>query len=253
MKNKKTNPAVFALITVLCLLLIALLTLLIGYAAGVKLPGLSHTSGTGVQYPLIIIDAGHGGEDGGASGGDGVLEKDLNLDVSFILSDMLKAGGVPVIMTRTEDILLYDRNIDYKGRKKVLDLKVRLKISDDNPGALFVSIHMNAFPQKKYSGLQVYYSTNEPSSKLIAETIQDIVRNYLQPENLRQPKAAGSNIYLLHENENTAVLVECGFLSNDAECEKLADPAYRQQLTLALFCGIMEYLADSGSENAENP
>lgn len=250
MKNKKTSPAAYALITVLCLLLVALMTLIIGYAAGAKLPGAGHIAAAGAQYPVIIIDAGHGGEDGGASGSDGVLEKDLNLDVSFILSDMLRAGGVPVIMTRTEDILLYDRNIDYKGRKKVLDLKARLKISDDNPGALFVSIHMNAFPQKKYSGLQVYYSTNEAGSKLLADKIQDIVRISLQPENLRESKSAGSNIFLLHKNENTAVLVECGFLSNDAECEKLSDPAYRQQLTLALFCGIMEYLGETGGKSA---
>ena len=137
------------------------------------------------QYPVVIIDAGHGGEDGGASGSNGTLEKDLNLEMAFILRDMLTSNGVSVIMTRTEDVLLYDRSIDYHGRKKQLDLKARLQISDDNPGAVFVSIHMNAFPQKQYSGFQVYYPQGSEESKALADIIQNTVKALLQPDNLR--------------------------------------------------------------------
>ncbi len=252
-KNKNPGPAISALISALCLILAALLTLLIGWASGISLYGAGRMTSTRTRYPIIIIDAGHGGEDGGASGDNGVLEKDLNLDISFMLSDMLKANGVPVIMTRTEDKLLYDRNADYIGRKKVLDLGARLEISDAHPGAVFVSIHMNAFPQKKYSGLQVYYSTNAENSKLLADIIQDTVKAALQPDNKRKSKAANSNIFLLHENKNTAVLVECGFLSNDAECEKLCDPSYRRQLSLAVFCSIMEFLVDAGGQGTSSP
>jgi N-acetylmuramoyl-L-alanine amidase len=246
--SKNPRPVAYALLCVLCLIIIAALTLLLGYAAGNRFPGAKETAAP-AGYPVIIIDAGHGGEDGGASGSNGVLEKDLNLEMAFILRDMLTSNGVPVIMTRTEDILLYDRSIDYHGRKKQLDLKARLQISNDNPGAIFVSIHMNSFPLKQYSGLQVYYPEGSEDSKALADIIQNTVTALLQPDNPRKPKSAGSNIYVLHNNQNTAVMVECGFLSNDAECQRLSNPEYRQQLSLALFCAIMEYVSEQKMDN----
>ena len=110
------------------------------------------------EFPTVIIDAGHGGEDGGAVGVGGVLEKDINLNIARALYDSLSAKGINCVMTRTEDILLYDPTSDYHGRKKVLDLAARLKIAKETPNSVFVSIHMNSFPQTQYSGLQVYYS-----------------------------------------------------------------------------------------------
>ena len=104
----------------------------------------------------LIIDAGHGGEDGGAVGVNGALEKDLNLKIAFALRDMALSAGYDAVMSRTEDVLLYDRNVDYQGRKKALDLLARAKIAEKYENAVFVSIHMNAFPDGKYSGLQVY-------------------------------------------------------------------------------------------------
>ena len=193
----------------------------------------------------IIIDAGHGGEDGGAVGDDGTCEKVLNLDIAFILRDMLQAEGINVIMTRTEDILLYDPNEDYQGRKKVLDLKARLKISQENPDALFISIHMNAFPQKKYDGLQVYYPLEDERSKELATILQQTTKQYLQSNNMRRPKGAGSNIYLLDENPNHSILIECGFLSNEEECARLNTAEYRQQLSLVFYNSIMKYIASS--------
>lgn len=189
----------------------------------------------------VILDAGHGGEDGGAVGKDGTAEKELNLSIATMLSDMLRASGVKVIMTRTEDVLLYDRNVDYKGRKKSLDLRARLEVANANPDALFVSIHMNAFPNKKYSGLQVYYSKNAGESRALAENIQSTVKTLLQPENDRKIKKAGSSIYLLDRAPGIAVLVECGFLSNDEECEKLCTVKYRRQLAFALFDAICSF------------
>ncbi len=260
----KRAPAASILIFVLCILLFALAVLLVGRAAGITPPFWGASSagapasqaGSSAGSPasrVVIIDAGHGGEDGGASGASGVLEKDLNLDIALIISDMLKANGLEVILTRESDILLYDRNIDYRGRKKMLDLKARLKIADDNPGALFVSIHMNSFPQKQYSGLQVYYSKNAPASEELADMIQETVRGALQPGNTRRPKSAGSNIYILHKAQNTAVMVECGFLSNTAECELLSDPQYRQRLSLTIFAAISEYIYKDSIVNPNNP
>lgn len=193
------------------------------------------------EMPTIIIDAGHGGEDGGAGGKNGIIEKDLNLEIAFLLRDMLRASGINVIMTRTEDVLLYDRNADYMGHKKSLDLRARLDIAKSVPNSIFISIHMNAFPSEKYSGLQVWYSRNNGESKLLAEIIQSTVKAKLQPENNRKIKAADSSIYLLDRAPWAAVLVECGFLSNENEAEKLSDPLYRQSLAFLLFSAITEY------------
>ncbi|MEE0969321.1 MAG: N-acetylmuramoyl-L-alanine amidase [Clostridia bacterium] len=196
--------------------------------------------------PTVIIDAGHGGEDGGTEGKNGVKEKDLNLDIAFKLRDILKAYGMNVILTRSEDILLYDRNVDYKGHKKSLDLKARLDIAKSVPDSIFVSIHMNAYPSDKYSGLQVWYSKNDTGSKLLADTVQSLIRERLQNENNRKIKAADSSIYLLDRAVSPSVLVECGFLSNPAECEKLSDENYRRSVAFVISMAIMSYSANNG-------
>ncbi len=198
---------------------------------------------------LVVIDAGHGGEDGGASSDDGVLEKDMNLDISRRVRDILSAFGVGVVMTRNDDRLLYDAYgdlSDYTGRKKVYDLRNRLRIAEEHPGAVLLSIHMNAFTGKQYSGLQVYYSPNDPGAATLAGLVQSTVRKYVQPDNDRETKRAGSGIYLLDRIKSPGILVECGFLSNAEECERLNDPAYRQVLAMAIASGILEYLAGRG-------
>ena len=188
----------------------------------------------------VVLDAGHGGEDGGAVSASGIYEKDLNLAVATLVRELLESNGIRVVMTRETDVLLYDRNLDYHGRKKALDLAARKKIAEETPNSIFVSIHMNAYPQSQYHGLQVWYSPNHPQSRVIAEKIQSTVANALQPDNTRLPKSATSSIYLLHHIETPAVLVECGFLSNPAEADRLDDPEYQKQLALLIFLAIME-------------
>ena len=109
----------------------------------------------GAPQLTVVLDAGHGGEDGGARSASGVLEKDINLDIALRLRDLLEANGVAVVLTRSTDVLLYDRDVDYHGRKKALDLAARRKIAEETENCIFVSIHMNAFPQTQYHGLQV--------------------------------------------------------------------------------------------------
>lgn len=191
------------------------------------------------ELPTVIIDAGHGGTDGGASGIGSVVEKDLNLDIALRLSDILSAAGIPNRLTRSEDIMLENPG---SSSKKNGDLAARKKIAESYTNAVFVSIHMNSFPIRKYSGLQVYYSPNNEKSRELAEIIQNDVAKRLQPENKRQIKAATSNIYLLDNLNCPAVLVECGFLSNPEECTLLADEAYRRKLTLALACSVCKYI-----------
>ncbi len=209
-------------------------------------------SSAGEAEVRVVIDAGHGGEDGGTSGADGTREKDVNLAVASAVYDMLSASGIGCVMTRTEDKLLYDEYgdlSDYTGKKKIYDLKNRLRRADEHEGAVLVSIHMNAFSSKKYSGLQVYYSPNNPGSATLANLIQSTVRTYIQPENDRETKRAGKSIYLLDRIRSEGVLIECGFLSNDEECRLLNDPAYRQRLALAIASAISEYLASAGKRN----
>ena len=195
----------------------------------------------------VVIDAGHGGEDGGTQSADGMYEKDVNLEIARLLDTMLRANGVNVIITRTEDILLYDRGVDYQGRKKVLDLAARRQVAEKIENAVFVSIHMNAFPEEKYSGLQVFYSPNDKRSQALAAMIQNTVHEKLQPQNERKIKQATSSIYLLDRLQCPAVLVECGFLSNPQEASLLAQESYRQKLAFTLFCAVMSYIS---SQNA---
>lgn len=193
---------------------------------------------------LIVLDAGHGGEDGGAIGFNGVLEKELNLDMAKALGVFLQFAGFEVVQTRTEDVMLYDRSIDYDGRKKVLDLAARKKIAEELLPDLFISIHMNAFPDSRYSGLTVYYSPNHPGSHDAAELIRTNTIHQLQPDNNRELKKAGSNIYLLHRLKCPAVLVECGFLSNGAECNKLTEQLYRHKLSLVMFDSLSSFFQE---------
>lgn len=194
----------------------------------------------------VVIDAGHGGEDGGTSSAGGTSEKELNLSVAFALRDLFEAAGVPVVMTRTEDVLLYDRNVDFKGRKKVLDLAARRLVAEKTAAeaeqcggvSLFISIHMNAFPQPQYRGMQVWYGTGHPLSAEAATGIQSAALAVM-PDNHRKTKAAGSNIYLLDRIKSPAVLVECGFLSNPEEAELLSREEYRYAVAAVVFAGVI--------------
>ena len=190
----------------------------------------------------VIIDAGHGGEDCGAIGVNGVYEKDINFAVANGVAELLEKEGVNVILTRTQDKLLYTDEENIQGKKKYFDLKNRLAFAQQNPDALFVSIHMNKFEMESCRGMQVYFSTNTEKSKQLASSIQSVVTNALQPYNTRTIKATDGNIFLLDNAVGTAVLVECGFLSNYYECEKLSKKDYQGQLSFQIFCGIMEYI-----------
>jgi N-acetylmuramoyl-L-alanine amidase len=190
---------------------------------------------------LIILDAGHGGEDPGTSTADGVLEKDLNLEITLLLGQMLMDKGYTVIYTRTEDKLLYAPEENIKGIRKISDLKNRCKIAKEYPEAIFISIHMNSFGSSKYSGLQVYYSTKTKDSEHLANLIQSSVKENLQLQNNRKIKP-GNKIYVLENIENIGVLIECGFLSNADEAKKLSEKEYQKILCFSIICGIIEYM-----------
>ncbi len=194
----------------------------------------------------IVIDAGHGGEDGGASGADGTVEKDVNLAIATDMDSLATLLGIPSVMTRREDRLLYDKygeSDDYTGKKKSLDLKNRLRSADEADARLFLSIHTNKFPDPSVHGLQVWFSPNDPASPGAAGLIQDYLNTHFQPEGTKSTKAATSAIYLLHNIKTPAVLVECGFLSNVEELEKLKTDSYRADVACVIMSSVAEYLA----------
>lgn len=186
--------------------------------------------------PTIVIDAGHGGRDGGAVGNDGTLEKELNLQIATVLAELLRVSGYNVVMTRTEDVMLTTE--DGKGSSKLRDLKQRLVIASSYPDSVTVSIHCNKFPSESCKGLQVYYSDDEKAMEL-ANGIQGSVKALVQSDNHRAVKKADSSIYLLSRAKTPSVLVECGFLSNAEELKNLKTPEYQKTLALAMLKGIV--------------
>ena len=192
----------------------------------------------------VIIDPGHGGMDGGATGTNGRLEKELNLELSEKLGAMLTLMDTEVIMTRKSDISLGEDA--EKGKRKMTDLVKRLEIAENAPDALFLSIHMNKFPQEICRGLQIWYSPNNDKSRRLADIIRNTVQTGLQSENMRENKKAGSSIYLLDRMKNEAVLIECGFISNTEECERLCSPAYQISLSAAIAHSVLDYCNNVG-------
>ena len=198
-------------------------------------PATIHTA----ALPQIIIDAGHGGMDGGASAADGTVEKHINLDISKKLECLFQVLGFDVIMTRTEDVL--EAGEETNRSLKVNDIRRRLAIAEQHPQAIFLSIHQNKFSVPKYKGTQVFYAPNGEKSEALAKSIQNSVASLLQKDNYRQIKKTGKEIYILYHTTITAVMVECGFLSNPEECELLKSAEYQDKMAFSILCGTMEY------------
>jgi len=199
--------------------------------------------------PALIIDAGHGGADGGAESINGMCEAPLNLDISLKLRDMMSFIGVTSVLTRDNDESL-DFSPDKTIREnKSADLKARLRIAEDNPECDFLSIHLNKFEQEKYHGAQVFYSPNNVDSSDLATFIQKAFE-VLDPDNKRRAKLASDDIYLMKNIESPAVTIECGFLSNNEEARLLSQSDYRTKIVLAIFDGYIDYLEMSENKYA---
>lgn len=219
---------------VICALLICSIIALSTANVSIKSPAFA----THYEKPQIILDAGHGGFDGGAVASDGTVEKDINLNISLYLEQMLKSSGFEVIMTRSTDTSTDDNSEKFHKKS---DLQNRLALMDKYPDSMFVSIHLNKFTTSAANGSQVFYSGNNEQSKQLGEYIQNSIIKLLQPENTRVNKKATSSTYILYNATVPAVLVECGFLSNSAELEKLKNTEYQQKMAFCIYYGIKEY------------
>ena len=190
----------------------------------------------------VILDAGHGGEDGGASTADGVLESGINLEIALRLRDLLAFAGVDTQMIRDTDTAVYTGDCRTISQKKVSDLKNRASMVNAVENGLLVSIHQNSFEQTKYCGAQVFFAKTE-GSKALAERIQQSLRENVDAANHRQCKPSQS-VYLMEHIECTGVLIECGFLSNYEEAKRLQTDAYQKKLSAAICGAITEYLSE---------
>ncbi len=188
----------------------------------------------------VIIDAGHGGEDGGAQTASGVLESEINLEIALKLEQMLAFSGIKPLMLRSTDTALYSENAKSFSEKKVSDLKNRVSMVNAVANGLLISIHQNHFSEAKYSGAQVFYNSAD-GSKALAELVQNRLRSALNPGNHRKIKRADA-IYLMEHTQCTGILVECGFLSNQQEAYLLQQQGYQLKLTGAICAALTEYL-----------
>lgn len=186
----------------------------------------------------VVIDAGHGGKDPGKIGINGVLEKEINLLIAEKLKKYLEANDVTVVMTRESDEGLYDAEA---SNKKVQDMKRRIAIIDETAPQITVSIHQNSYPEEYVHGAQVFFYTGSKEGQELAESVQRQLVEKADPENKRQVKANDS-YYLLKKTGVPIIIVECGFLSNAAEAEKLCEDEYQEELAWAIHMGILQYL-----------
>ncbi len=206
------------------------------------------TKGT---YKTVIIDAGHGGEDGGAVGVRDVVEKDLNLPIALKTAEYLKKSGYKVILTRDADYAVYSKEAKTLSEKKVSDIHNRHKLVSETPNCIFVSIHMNHYDNPSCKGAQIFYSGNNEESKELAQSIQSSIKKSVQPKNERQIKESTSSIYLLYYATVPAVLVECGFISNPTEASLLQKEEYQAQIAQAVFDGVNSFCKTAQKNSSE--
>lgn len=216
----------------------ALMCLLCLFTGGCDTFSAVSWEGSGLLRPVVIVDPGHGGVDGGAVGISGVIEKDINLSISLRLKNLLTLLGYEVVMTRESDVSIHDEEAKTIRQMKSSDLRNRLAISGQYPEAVFLSIHQNNFQDHSQNGMCFYYSPNNPDSQQLAQVLRETMLSALQPDNRRQLKKADSNLYILYNTQNPAVLVECGFLSNFEEEQKLTEDEYQGQICLMIASAL---------------
>ncbi len=182
----------------------------------------------------VVVDSGHGGEDPGKIGVNGALEKDINLAIGKMLKEALEKENIQVVLTRDKDEML--------AGSKSEDMKERVKIMNDAKPVLVVSVHQNSYVTEQESGAQVFYYSNSEKGKVLALDLQENLKK-MDTSNRREAKA-NDTYYILRHTEVPTVIVECGFLSNWEEAEKLTTEVYQQELALAVCDGILQYIRE---------
>lgn len=198
--------------------------------------------------PVLMIDPGHGGFDGGAVAGAGTVEAEINLAVSLQMEAIAQLVGTETVMTRREDAALDSPGAGTVRQRKVSDLKNRVELVEGIPGGVLVSIHQNSLPEvRSVHGAQVFYNGAE-GSEALALAVQDALNGAIN-DRPKEVKAAGQSIYLLCHTTKPAILVECGFLSNQQETELLKSPAYQTRLAITILLAVLGQLSENSLVN----
>lgn len=193
-----------------------------------------------VTNKTIVVDAGHGGEDGGAVSNSGVSESDINLKIALKLQNLLEQSGATVVLTRSDENAIYDIEKKTLREKKNSDIKNRVKIGNNSSADIFVSIHLNKIPQSQYDGWQTFFKDGSEDGEKLATCIQNNLNEAIQKENKRVPLKI-SNVYIIKHVEIPTSIVECGFLSNPEEEQQLQSDDYQNRLAWGIYNGIMDY------------
>lgn len=193
------------------------------------------------EPPVLVIDAGHGGADGGAVASDSTTESTINLDIALRLEALARFWGVQTVMTRDTEDIDYPAGADTIAAKKVADQYARVGLINGTPGAVLLSIHQNNYPAASPHGIQVFYGPVS-GGDAFAELMQGNLTALLCPDNRRVASPINKNVFLMQKVNCTAVLVECGFLSNPGDLEKLESGTYRLQLAAVMLGSYLQYI-----------
>lgn len=188
----------------------------------------------------IVIDPGHGGEDGGAVAVTGHIESHINLSIALKLEQLLLFYGTQPVLLRETDISLHDEGLSTVKERKTSDLKNRVAMVNELGEGLLLSIHQNFYTEAQYTGAQVFYTNDSPETGELAAFMQDLLREHLDPDNTRACKEVDTSLYLLNHVEMPALLIECGFLSNPEEATQLASDHYQQNIACILTAGLLQ-------------
>lgn len=194
-----------------------------------SLPHFSFARNTAAQNVRFILDAGHGNPDGGAVGADGTTEAELNLAIIRKVSELLNQKSVNHILTRTDENSIFSEGETIHA-KKVSDIRNRIAIATANPAIPVISIHMNSYPSSSVRGIQVFYGEGSEEAQKLADSLQHATNERLQPDHTKTTKTIPKNVYFFANISNPSILIECGFVSNTEELQKLKTEEYQMQL-----------------------
>lgn len=190
----------------------------------------------------IIIDAGHGGVDGGTTSVSGKLESGYNLEIALRINDLFHLLGYETKMVRTENISVYETGQTI-AQKKASDLKNRVRMVNETENGILLSIHQNHFPDQKYKGAQVFYAGSDGSQALAREVQLAFAKTINPGSNRKEKKASG--VYLMEHIHRPGILLECGFLSNPVEDALLKTPEYQKKVSCVLVCAVDQFLSNT--------
>lgn len=232
----------WAVIAVLVLLFLAIVAIIVSSGRDGDIAETAETVSVSAGRATLIIDAGHGGMDGGASTSGGLLESDVNLAIAEKLEALAKIFGIETVMTRESSELDYPETANTVKKKKAWDQTTRVELIESVQDGVLISIHQNTYPDPRPNGAQVLYAKTDGSQELGELTHANLIEG-LDRENRRVAAPISDTIYLMKSISCPAVLVECGFLTNAAEAEKLSSDGYKTKLAVILLSSFMQYTA----------